>query len=158
MQRATVDTRLEGYLRFHHQSFVDFLIEPDRCHQMFLITPEQERRSLTLACLQTMKRELKFNICQLESSYVRNNDIPDLASRLKNCIPFHLSYSCQFWAKHLEETKFDTEILDCVEYFMSNQFLVWLEVLSLTKRVNLASSILLLLIEWLKVSFQSFCP
>jgi hypothetical protein len=144
-------------LRFHHQSFVDFLIEPDGCPQMFLIRPEQERRSLTLACLQTMKRGLKFNICHLKSSYVRNNDIPDLASRVKEYIPLHVSYSCQFWVKHLEEITFDTKILDRVKYFMSNQFLVWLEVLSLTKLVNVASSMLLRLIDWLKVSFQSFC-
>jgi NACHT domain len=143
-------------LRFHHQSFVDFLIDPDRCPQTFLIGPEQERRRLTLACLQTMKRELKFNICRLESSYVRNYDIPDLDSRVKECISVHVSYSCNFWAKHLEETKFDIEILDHIEYFMSSQFLFWLEVLSLTKRVNVASTMLLRLIDWLKVSFQSF--
>jgi NACHT domain len=144
-------------LRFHHQSFVDFLIDPDRCPPIFLIRPKQESRSLTLACLKTMKRELKFNICHLESSYLRNNDIPDVDSRIKECIPLHVSYSCQFWARHLGETAFDTEILDCVEYFMSGQFLFWLEVLSLTKRVNIASSMLLLLVDWLKVSFQSFC-
>jgi hypothetical protein len=144
-------------LRFHHQSFVDFLIEPDRCPQIFLIRPEQERRNLTLACLNTMKRELKFNSCHLESSYVRNNDIPDLAARVKEYIPAHVSYSCQFWAKHLEETTFDTGILDVVEYFMSNLFLVWLEVLSLTKRVNVTSNMLRLLIHWLQVSFQPFC-
>jgi hypothetical protein len=144
-------------LQFHHQSFVDFLIDPDRCPQMFLIRPERERRGLTLACLDTMKGELQFNICHLESSYLRNNDIPDLASRIKEHVPLHVSYSCQFWATHLEETTFDTELLDRVEYFTSNQFLVWLEVLSLTKRVNVASSMLLRLIDWLKVSFQSFC-
>jgi hypothetical protein len=143
-------------LRFHHQSSADFLIDPDRCPQIFLIRPEQQRRSLTLVCLETMKRELKFNICHLESSYVRNNDIPDLASRVKEWIPPHVSYSCQFWAKHLEETTFDTELLDRVEYFMSNLFLVWLEVLSLTRRVNVALRMLRLLIRWLQVNFQSF--
>jgi NACHT domain len=144
-------------LRFQHQSFVDFLVDPDRCPQMFLIRPGQERRGLTLACLQTMKQELKFNICHLESSYRRNNDILDLASRIKEYIPLHVSYSCQFWAEHLGETTFDTDILDHVEYFMSNQFLVWLEVLSVMKQVNVASGMLLLLIDWLKVSVQSFC-
>jgi hypothetical protein len=144
-------------LRFHHQSFVDFLVDPDRCPQMFLIRPEEERRHLTLACLLTMKRELQFNICRLESSYVRNNEIPDLDSRIKECISDQVSYSCQFWGKHLEETGFDIDILRGVEYFMSNQFLAWLEVLSLIGRVNVGSSILLQLIDWLKVSFQSFC-
>jgi hypothetical protein len=142
-------------LRFCHQSFVDFLIDPERCPQTFLIRPEQERRSLTLACLRTMKQELKFNICKLESSHVLNNDIPDFAERVKDCIPFHVSYSCQFWAKHLEETKFDAEIFDLVKYFMSNQFLVWLEVLSLTKRVNLGSRALSLLANWILVRISS---
>jgi NACHT domain len=143
-------------LRFHHQSFVDFLIDPDRCPQTFLIRLEQERRSLTLACLQTMKRELKFNICHLESSYFRNSDIPNLASRIKEYIPLHVSYSCRFWATHLGETTFGADILDHIEYFMSNLFLVWLEVLSLTKQINVASSMLLLLIDWLKVSLYFY--
>jgi NACHT domain len=143
-------------LRFHHQSFVDFLIDPDRCPQTFLIRPEQETRSLTLACLQTMKRELKFNICHLESSYIRNTDISDLASWIKEYIPLHVSYSCRFWARHLGGTTFDIDILDHIEYFMLNLFLVWLEVLSLTKQINVASSMLLLLIDWLKVSLYFY--
>jgi NACHT domain len=141
-------------LQFHHQSFVDFLIDPHQCPQMFLIMQEKETRALALSCLRVMKNHLKFNICDLKSSYLRNDDVPDLASRVTECIPSHVFYSSYFWANHLAETTFDTEIFGALRFFMENQFLFWLEVLSLTKRVNSASSLLSLLVAWIPVRLQ----
>lgn len=46
---------------------------------------------------------------------------------------------------------FDTDVFDYLQCFLQNQFLFWLEVLSLIKRVNTASSMLLVLIDWIKV-------
>ena len=142
--------------RIHHQSFVDFLVDQKRCPSTFLIDRKRENRILTIACLQTMNDNLRFNICELESSHLRNDDIRDLASRVKERIPLHLSYSSYHWASHLIETTFDPEIWDYVQTFMKDQFLYWLEVLSLTKCVNLASSILWLLVEWSQVSVLCF--
>jgi hypothetical protein len=142
-------------LGFYHQSFVDFLIDPSRNTSKFFITRKQESLALTHACLRTMKETLRFNICGLESSHNRNADIPDLSSREKQQIPPHLSYSCSWWASHLTETGFDEETFRDLQTFMEKQFLFWLEVLSIIKRVNLASRTLSLLINWLQVRFSS---
>jgi hypothetical protein len=141
-------------LRINHQSFVDFLIDPKECPPMFHIELNRENGTLTAACLQVMKIHLKFNICDLRSSYLRNEDVPGLATRVEKLIPPHLSYSCCFWASHLAETAFDTQTFHLLEHFMSHQFLFWLEVLSLLKRVNLGSSIIRLLVDWIRVRFQ----
>ena len=143
-------------LRFHHQSFTDFLLDPARSSSQFFIEQERETRNLTMACLTVMKRELKFNVCGLESSYVRNIDVVDLASRVKRCIPPSVSYSCHFWASHLAEMEsgFDAKVMGGLRCFMHNQFLFWLEVLSLTQGANLASSMLLLAVEWIPVSIS----
>jgi hypothetical protein len=141
--------------RVHHQSFVDFLIDPDRCPPEFLIKPERENKDLALACLRVMKEELRFNICDIESSYLRNDDVPDLRLCAQERILPHLAYSAQFWANHLTETAFDANMLGHIQYFMDNQFLFWLEVLSITKRVNVGSSILSLLIDWMQVRSRS---
>ena len=144
--------------RFSHQSFVDFLINRTECPPLFFIDLQQQSRNLTLACFQVMMKHLRFNICDLKSSYDRNDDIPDLASRIEEHIPPYLSHSCLFWVDYFKDLAFNAEILEQVEYFMQNLFLFWLEVLSLTKRVNLGSSILSSLIEWLRVSSTALHP
>ena len=147
----------QSVLIFHHQSFSDFLIDPARSTSKFFVKREQETRNLTMACLRTMRDELRFNICDFESSYLRNAEVPDLSLRVEKRISSHLSYSTLFWLCHLAETAFDMRVFENVHYFMANQFLFWLEVLSLIKRVSLASGMLLLLIDWIQVSFRGSC-
>jgi hypothetical protein len=145
-------------LGFYHESFVDFLIDPRRDTSKFFVTQQQESRVLTQACLCTMKETLRFNICGLESSHILNTDVPDLVSREKQNIPPHLSYSCSWWASHLAETAFDERIFRDLEYFMQKQFLLWLEVLSISKQVNLGSRALSLLVNWILVRFLLAIP
>jgi hypothetical protein len=93
----------------------------------------------------------------LKTSHLRNAEVADLDSQVKERIHPCIFYSTCFWASHLAETSFEIEVFEALQYFMDNQFLFWLEALSLIKRVNLASSMLLILINWIKVRFQSFC-
>jgi hypothetical protein len=138
-------------LRFSHQSFVDFLVDPESCPPMFLINKATQNRDLALASLQVMKIGLRFNICQLGSSHVHNDDVPDLGSRIEREIPAHLSYSCRFWADHLRATAFEPDILAAVQFLMHTQLLYWLEVMSLIKEVNIASQALLFISNWIRV-------
>ncbi|KIM32666.1 hypothetical protein M408DRAFT_184821 [Serendipita vermifera MAFF 305830] len=146
--QAVMDSRETP--RIQHQSFVDFLIDPSKCPSAFLIDRKRETQLLTIACLRTMKNVLRFNICDLETSYFRNSDIPNIAARVEEHIPPGLSYSCLFWASHLKDTPFGLGELRYLEDFMNKQFLHWLEVLSLMKRVNAASSMLWTLIDWIQ--------
>ncbi|KIM24806.1 hypothetical protein M408DRAFT_75367 [Serendipita vermifera MAFF 305830] len=111
-------------IRIRHQSFVDFLLDPKECSLAFLLDKEREANSLTLCCLNTMKQHLKFNICDLESSYVRNQDVPNLTLQVDECIPPYLSYSSCYWTSHLAETSYGNEVYDSVKYFMDHSFLV----------------------------------
>ncbi|KIM20000.1 hypothetical protein M408DRAFT_40904, partial [Serendipita vermifera MAFF 305830] len=138
-------------LRFNHQSFVDFLINSRQSQSAFYIDLRKQKREITLACLKAMKMHLCFNICDIKTSYKLNEDIVNLDLRVKEYIPHHVSYSCYYWAQHLTEAKMDAEILEYVVYFMETLFLFWLEVLSLTKRVNTATRMMSLLVDWLKV-------
>jgi len=142
----------DNALRIHHQSFADFLLDPDECPQNFLIIRERENRNLAVACVKVMNSRLRYNICGLESSYLRNSEVPDLQSRIEKHISPHLLYSSRFWAEYLAQTAFDGELFGHLQYFMQNQFLFWLEVLSLTGMVNVASSMLWTLLKWIRVS------
>ncbi|KIM19967.1 hypothetical protein M408DRAFT_30770 [Serendipita vermifera MAFF 305830] len=137
-------------LRFSHQSFVDFLVDSMECRSGFLINLQRARRRVMFGCLQVMKQYLKFNICDIKSSHKRNQDIVGLEQQVEERIPFHVTYASHYWADHLEETNFDPEISEHIYYFIENQFLFWLEVLSLTKRVNLGTSMITRLIQWLR--------
>jgi len=118
---------------------------------MFLINEAIQNQDLILASLQVMKIGLRFNICQLESSHVHNKDVPDLGSHVEKEIPAYLSYSCCFWADHLQATAFEPKILEAVQVLLHTQLLYWLEVLSLIKKMNIASQALLFTVNWLRV-------
>jgi hypothetical protein len=52
-----------------------------------------------------MKAGLQFNICNLETSHLQNDDVHDLAERVKKYVPEHLLYACRFWGDHLTATE-----------------------------------------------------
>jgi hypothetical protein len=134
-----------------HTSFRDFLTCQDRSGSFF-VDISRHHRILVFACLRVMRAGLQFNICKLDTSHKYNRDIPDLAKHVKNTISVHLSYACRFWANHLQVVAFDPRIITEVRDFFDSRFLYWLEVLSLTKEVNIASTVLSLVTTWNKVS------
>lgn len=139
-------------LRIHHQSFADFLLDPKACPPQFFIHQERSANNLTLCCFRIMKTHLRFNICGLKSSHVRNRDVLNLTLRVDECIPPSLSYSALHWASHLAETIPDGHIYDSLQYFMNHQFLFWLEILSLLRQVNAGTEMLQSLVAWLRKS------
>ena len=141
----------KSVVRISHQSFTDFLID-QTCPCLFRINTKVEERKLALACLRTMKNELQFNICKLESSHRLNSEVVDMESLIDRYIPSHLQYACWYWADHLAASDYENEILELLENFMNVQFLLWLEVLSVTKRMNTASRLISSLVDYLKVS------
>ena len=139
-------------LRFVHQSFVVFLLEYEGCHPSFVFHSITQSHTLLLGSLRIMKDELEFNICKLETSYVIHDEIPDLKERANENISVHLQYACRFWTEHLKKCDFDYEIAQEVEYFMINEFLYWLEVMSVLREVNRVAQRLRSVITWSKVS------
>ena len=146
--RSVLDTG--DILRFTHQSFVDFLIDSGGCPSLFLFHNLVQSRTLLFASLRVMKHELRFNICKLESSNVLHDDIPDMQMRVHDNIPMHLEYACSFWTNHIQICGFDVHIAEEVEHFMTNQFLYWLEVMSLLRKMNQVTQGLRSVITWSK--------
>jgi hypothetical protein len=161
MEVENICTRLQSVLdsrkvlQFNHQSFVDFIIDKDRNRSKFLIKRDHVDRKLSVSCLCTMRKELRFNICNVENSYIRNGEIMDLDSRIKEHIPQHLLYSCYYWMDHLVQTRWDEELSNKLKTFIDDLFLYWLEVLSVSRRVGLARRMLEDLTNWMKVMLSS---
>jgi hypothetical protein len=79
-----------------------------------------QNETLALASLQAMVG-LEFNICEIETSYVHNDEILDLDEREKSISTF-LRYSCLFWADHLQAMAFSLKLLHKVKVFMHTYF------------------------------------
>jgi hypothetical protein len=153
---SVIALRPDGTLRIRHPTFAEFLTDASRCQQSFTIDRSAQSRILALTCFQLMNGGLKFNICDLKTSYLRNDDVKDLTSRIEEAIPAHLSYSCRFWAEHLRDSPNDDEFLNVIADFLQIRLLYWLEVLSLIKEVSVASVALLTLAQWINVSLTCF--
>jgi NACHT domain len=131
-----------------HTSFRDFLTS--KKSDVFYIDLADAHHQLAHSCLGLMLDSLKFNICQLESSYFANSDVPDLGSRIAEYIPAGLSYACLFWHHHLEHTAFEHDLFMKLRSLFETKFLFWLEVLSVKSGVGLASRALSSLSIWLQ--------
>ncbi|KIK20558.1 hypothetical protein PISMIDRAFT_682253, partial [Pisolithus microcarpus 441] len=109
-----------------------------------------DAKDMAFTTLRILRDNLRFNICELESSYLANTEVPDLSERIDKKIPPHLSYSCQFWAQHLEKTEFDLELAGQVRDIVgSEKIMFWMEILSLLGRVGKGVSALACVRRWL---------
>ncbi|KIL61834.1 hypothetical protein M378DRAFT_82103, partial [Amanita muscaria Koide BX008] len=134
-----------------HSSFHDYLTDQNRS-ELFFVHGGNADLSLAQASLRIMKQELRFNICQLETSYVRNSEILDLDQRVKKHISPHLSYSCRFWAYHVESTAFNPDLAEELRVVLIHErLLFWVEALSALHSVKLLPMALAAVIKWLDV-------
>ncbi|KAJ7254892.1 hypothetical protein C8J57DRAFT_1186788 [Mycena rebaudengoi] len=139
----------ESGLRFVHQSFVDFLVNLPN-ESPFNYKKMVHEQQMASACFRTMAEQLRFNITGVESSYFRNDVIPDLARKVAN----HLYYACRFWSAHLQSVVEKESLLADILRFMHTQLLFWLEVLSARCVTGIASTALRTLDRWLPVNCE----
>ena len=134
-----------------HASFADYMFDQQRS-KIFHCNRSLHNELIADGCFDVMKNQLRFNICNLESSFVFDEDLPDLAERKKICISGALSYACRYWAEHLEQGQMTDVAHEKLEDFLSRQLLFWMEVLNLEGRIDLGAGILHHAQRWLKVS------
>ncbi|KAL5512558.1 hypothetical protein ACEPAG_3211 [Sanghuangporus baumii] len=122
-------------VRLHHASFADYLTSERSSGKAWNIDEACQKTYITERCFDVMKK-LRFNMCGIESSFLRNNEIPDLQDRIQQAIPRHLDYACRFWSIHFCEIPNSKDLLKKLNTFANVHLLYWFEVLSLTKYYN----------------------
>jgi len=137
-------------LRFHHRSFEDFLLSDSFRRYLPKLSDVQNRtlheRQLAVLCLNSMvSSELHFNICNLESSNIKNVDIP---ATVKSAISPLISYSSQFWADHLVQNQCEESLMNAVKFVMHEKLLFWIEAMSILGKAHEVSAILKKVLEW----------
>ena len=138
-------------ITIYHTSFYDYLISCEG--EPWHVDPSVQRAYIASKCFERMGDLLKYNICNIPSSFALNSDVPDIDNRVTRCIPQFLNYICCNWIYHLQDVSYSQNLCSKLGSFVSKQLLFWFEVLSLTntfkKHVGPA---LLFAIEWVGVS------
>ena len=137
-------------LHFHHKSFEDFLFSSSFLQALPNLSDVQDRnlheRQLAAMCLNCLvSSDLHFNMCNLESSGIKNVDIP---VTVKSTILPLVSYSSTFWADHLVHTSCDETSMKAVKFVIYDKLLFWIEVMSILGKAHEVSAILRRALEW----------
>lgn len=86
-----------------HTSLTDFLCDPGRCRdERWYIDASTHHHNLVSGCLRVMRDDLKFNICDIETSYYPHLELEGIQQRIDTAITAVLMYASQYWADHLE--------------------------------------------------------
>ena len=147
-------TTTDEPIRPLHTSFRDYLTDQSRSGAFF-INASAGQHDLAIGCLHILIDDLKFNICELETSYLANSRVTDLQERINRCISAPLSYAARFWPNHLMAcgvSRLDEPYTALIKRLLVEKFLFWLEVLSLLDSVPVAAPALSYLAQHLPVS------
>jgi len=130
----------EDRVLWYHASFPDFIFSQARSGRILLSTDSHfvdmhcdeaaQHARLARSCLRIMKSHLRFNICDLPSSFLLDSEVPDLKDRIRTNIGESLRYSCVHWAQHFAQTSSGDgrrEIGD----FLQLGVLFWIEAMNL---------------------------
>jgi len=141
-------------LRFHHKSFEDYLLSNSFLEELPTLSTVQDRdhheHQLAVLCLKTLvSSKLHFNMCNLDSSIIKNVDIQ---ADLRSIIPSLVLYSSQFWADHLVHTRSDEpsdkKLKEVIKFVMDEKLLFWIETMSLLGKAYEVALILKKILAW----------
>jgi len=115
----------------YHKSFTDFVFDQNRAKK-FWCDQAKHHRLLTNSCFRVMDG-LKFNIANIESSFLFDRDNFALPNAVKQSITPVLSYSCRNWDHHLSAAASTDSgaLCDTLSKFLQLRVLFWIEAMNL---------------------------
>ncbi|CAE6495742.1 unnamed protein product [Rhizoctonia solani] len=137
-----------GLVSTLHASFPDFMFNNERSGSYFYDIIEHSQL-LARRCFSLMKRQLRFNICDLASSFVPDKEVENIQQRIQSNISPTLSYACCYWARHLVLALHSDTLVMLLDDFLCNRLLFWMEVLSLLRELPMGIDGLLRAQQWL---------
>ncbi|CCA76748.1 hypothetical protein PIIN_10736 [Serendipita indica DSM 11827] len=138
-------------IQFRHPTFVEYLrrccVAPaaDVSGRIYINISHAHGQvaSWCLSGLRSRTEGLKFNICQIESSFYLNRQIPDLEARVNKYISRRLRYASLHWPFHVSAMDDGSghELQSELAHIVKSPFaLYWMEILSVTGGVMRAVS------------------
>ena len=151
---------VESPIRLLHPSFRDFLLDDMRCTgSHFYVNKSMEHEELAKQCLRVMSKGLKRNMGHLTTpgSTLQDVDREILSTQLSK----HLQYACQYWVDHLEGISANSggrralPSGENVLAFFRQDFLHWLEAMSLMAKMSQAVILVTRLGDLLNVCYST---
>jgi len=121
-------------VRVFHPSFRDFLLDPQRCLDSRFSIDSKETHITLFRNSIALLAELRQDLCNLREPGVSVSDIPEHI--IQQYIPAHIHYACRYWFHHFQLGNPIQEDMDRVLQFLEQDFLHWLEALSLSREVS----------------------
>ncbi|TFK65886.1 WD40 repeat-like protein [Pluteus cervinus] len=114
-----------------HPSFREYLADSSACPEIFHID-KQEHGLVLEKTLNVLVQQLRFNICNISSSFQCKSEILDLSQRASTYISEELQYSAQYWILHITECQVSYKDHENTLSLLidSKQALHWMEVIS----------------------------
>ncbi|KAK7676699.1 hypothetical protein QCA50_020331 [Cerrena zonata] len=125
-------------IRALHASFGDYLTDVTRSgDKPWSLSGFDANHHLVLCCFRVMSEQLRFNICNFETSGRLNKDYADLKERIEKHISPALRYASMYWWYHLNEIQtWQEDVGSALRSFSEEKLLFWLEVASLVGNVD----------------------
>ncbi|KAG6815602.1 hypothetical protein H0H87_000210 [Tephrocybe sp. NHM501043] len=142
----------DGMIYTYHASFADYILQAPITATIFNphCNAGMHHEFLAMRCYEIMEKQLCFNICGLESSFVKDVDVPDLAMRIEDRISNTLKYAVFKWMAHTSLTSGLHEVVqNKPQHFVEKLLLFWIEVVNLLNGRREGMQMFDMLITWI---------
>ncbi|CAE6416872.1 unnamed protein product, partial [Rhizoctonia solani] len=137
-----------GYIFLRHASFQEFLFDSERSGTYYC-DKTQHSEFLAIRCFIITQKYLRFNMCNLDDSALRNVEVPDIDCRVSKAVSSTLSHACRYWSEYLAVTGPSSETTEHLHDFLLSRLLFWMEVLSFNNYIEQRPTALARTLEWL---------
>ncbi|KAG8718952.1 hypothetical protein FRC08_003986 [Ceratobasidium sp. 394] len=112
-------------------SFGSYLLDPQRSGR-FHCDVQRNRALLARSCFAVFDTASPaFNVCNLNSSYLLDREVPCIDERVNESISGPMWYASRHWATHLKLAGALEDHLSLLHKFLSRRLLLWMEVVNL---------------------------
>jgi hypothetical protein len=146
----------------YHKSFSDFMFDEGISGSDLACQTGYQHGALHRACLRILQTFLHFNMCSLPSSYLLDDEVPNIEVLVRDNIHAvdGLSYACRYWTFHLLEAiriNVSFALIETqLEQFLNEKALFWVEAMSLLKEGFSCQEGTRLVYQWIQK--QVCCP
>jgi hypothetical protein len=122
-----------SFLRLHHPSFRDFLLNKDRCGD-FWVDEKDAHQIVATGCIQLMSQTLKMDVCEKHASGSQAGQVE--CSWVERYLPPEVQYACLYWVHHLQKSGSQVHDGEEAYRFLQAHLLHWLEALGWMGKVS----------------------
>ena len=148
------DTNRKLAIQPLHASCRDFFYD-DKIPFCISSVEQKAQYNLVFGCLNTMNQNVKFDICNVNTSFKPTQEIPGLKTTIDNNIPEACQYAAVYWGNHFSAEKMDNHDANALDKlindFLEHKLFFWFEALSILNEMAKASMLIKHLKTWKKV-------